>query len=332
MAAVAIFISPGLALADFEGPAQGPQEVDVPVQARPWDLTIRLFAGRDSNVPLAPDQTFINGDRGSMFGGGTIKGTYRLVHSQDWSLGVMASADYLHFEKGKGAGQTDSPDEYQLSVFNPGIFVRRKLKLGAFPASLGLSYDYRRERSPIPAGGLDSATLKLDGGIALTHRFRLAANATYGHDDFSVAFPDMSLNSRDAKRTAYGLSASYRFPWRQTTVKLNYARAENNAEGRNFDYDGHKYSGRVETRVTGPLWLGLEMGKDSRDYKGFQSGFIPAPGRTEQDIYQFNGQLLWQLSYHWIVDLFYEESRYRANQPQFEAERRKFGLGATYRF
>lgn len=324
---------PAAALADFESPSAGPEpEAGLP-EMRPWDASIRLFVGHNDNVPLAPDATFFSGERESAFGGISLDATYRLVQSADWTAGVALTLDRLAYsETGTPNPAYDPPEQYDLIALNPSLFALRHFRLAnGMPAQVGISYGFRREWLPVHAGGLKSHDLKLKAAVNPRPDLTLGASYTYGRDDFEVEFPDPTLDDRDATRHAFGLSATYYWDDRLRSVSVSYTRAVNNADGSNFEYDANIFTGRFESHLYGPLWLGLEVSRDNRDYDGFV-GFIAPPGRTDQDITRYGAELLWQIDRSWTADAYYTKSRYDASQPEFKADRAEFGIGITYRF
>ena len=323
----------GAAHADFESPDRGVAVKDKDPEARPWDLSIRAFAGRDTNVLFTADNTlFFNGRTRSLYGGVSLQGAYRFVQTNAWTVGVAVAADKLIYEVNKAAGEDDSPNEYNFSSVNPGLFAKRKFMVAGFPAFAGVTYDFYREYQGEFAGDMVSHTIGANAGVQLMRNLDVAVSYSAGEDEFDVEFPDQTLDNRDARRHALGISAKYRLGWHFTSLTLSYLRTDNEAEGENFDFTGDTYGARVETNVAGPLWFALNASKANRNHEGFQSGFIPSPGRTTQEIYDVQAQLLWQITRNWIADAYVIQTSLESNQAEFAADKQNVGFGVTYKF
>lgn len=332
----AILLSSGVAFADFEAP---PQQVIIDsqileVSQRPWDASVRLFYGKDSNVALVPGFSVYNGDKSSHFFGATLNAEYRVVQTRDWTVGASLVVDRVEYTEGKGSGETDSPDEYNLNTFTPTVFVKHRLLVAGFPAQLSASYGRRSERVEL---GLDSTANIVNLGVQLEPLSNLVLGLNFNRADLD--FDEMRLapllDNRDGHYKSYAASAKYSSDNKHRSVELTYRNGENNTDGRNFEYDFHSWGVRAETHVTGPFWLAVGYSMDDRNYyNGFTSGFVPAPGRTQQDTDELNIQVLWQLSNKIVADFFYTDVEYDPNsgQPIFEIDQEIFGFGVTYNF
>jgi len=316
--------------AAFEAPSSGPI-TDSDPGPRPWDASVSLSYGRDSNVALVPEISSYTGTKDSGVMAINLSGVYRVVQSVDLTVGLTGAVSRAGYSEGKAPGDLDSPDEYDLTVYNTGIFVQRKLRLWKKPAQLGANYDYNQENLRIEDLASTNQRIGLNGSVQATPR--LAFSAAYDYSDFEsdTDFPTPSLDSRDAKHQSLSVSAIYRLSGLRKII-LTLANTDNNAEGDNFDYDATVLGVRFETHVTGPVWLALGANMDMRDYKGFVSGFIPPPGRTDQDVMTYTAQLVWTISRQLSADFYVDQTSYDANQLEFEADRSKAGAAVTWKF
>jgi hypothetical protein len=160
----------------------------------------------------------------------------------------------------------------------------------------------------------------------------IGVNFAAGQDDFSVTFPSQALNDRDAHRNSVGGFARYWIRPRETSVTASYTHSKNDAGGSNFDYSGNAVSGQLESRIYGPLWGQINYSYDWRNYNGFVSGFIAAPGREDQESSTLGVRLAYILAEHWIIDVYYNRSEQKADQTEFQSKRIRTGFGLTYRF
>ncbi len=334
----AALLSSGVAFADFEAP---PRQVtidarilEIPEQ-RPWDASVRLFYGKDSNVALVPEFSVYNGDKSSHFFGATLNAEYRVLQTTDWTAGASLVVDRVEYSEGKGASQTDSPDEYNLNTFTPTVFVKRRLSIAGMPTQLSASYGRRKER--LELSGLDSTTSLLNFGIQLKPHSNLVLglNLDRANSNFKESRLAPLLDSRDGHYKSYALSAKYFSNDKQRNIALTYRNGENNTDGSNFEYNFHSWGVRAETHVTGPFWLAAGYYMEDRSYhNGFTAGFVPSPGRTQQDTNELEIQILWQISNDIVADFFYTDVEYDPNsgQPIFEIDREILGFGVTYNF
>lgn len=317
-------------VAAFEAPSPGPATDSNP-GPRPWDASIRVSYGRDSNVALVPEISSYTGTKDSGVMAINLSGVYRVVQSTDLTVGLTGAVSRAAYSEGKGPGDLDSPDEYDLTVYNSGIFVERHLRLWNRPARLGANYDYNQENLRIDDLASTNHRFGFNGSLQATPRLEILAAYYYSNFESDTEFPTPSLDSRDAKHQSLSVSAVYSLSALRKIV-FTLANSDNNADGDNFDYDATVIGARFETRVSGPVWLALGASKDMRDYNGFVSGFIPPPGRTDQDVMTYTAQLVWTISRQLSADFYVDQTSYDANQLEFEADRSKTGAAITWKF
>ena len=325
------------ASADFEGATFGPASDTLKPMSKPWDLSLHVFVGKDTNVPLAPDETFFTSEKESPYGGFSATATYRVIDNRDWQVGVSGTAERMNFFESDlppGAFATDeTPSAYNFWVFNASVFADRNLSVAGKPATVGATYSYRQEgMRKVHAGGLDRHSLQLRGTVKPARDLTMAATINYATSDHEVEFPDPELDQRDGEHINVALSAIRKFNKGRQKASATYAFSKNKSDGRNFEYQGHKISARVETHVYGPVWAGFDVAYDMRDYEGFQSSWIPSPGRTDQDILTYGAQVLWPITSNITLDITVKHTDYDANIARFTTDRTQFGGGVTIRF
>jgi len=308
---------------------------------RAWAFSLRFFTGYNDNVPLVPDKTTFSdeGDRSSLYGGLTATGEYRLLSGPEWAAGVNFRFDQLGYTDRKAAvpaAAASDPNDYDLTAVAAGGQVRRFFKAGDRPASLGVSYSFRRDwLADIGAedGWSRVHTVALDLALDLSESMRISTEYRLAFEDFDDDRNQPQLDSRDGLRQSLGLTGAYFFDQKRRAVILGYRYMENDTDGSNFRVQSsHSVRGRFQSLVAGPVWAGVSAGFTRENYDGFVTGFTPPPGRTRQDIRKYGAQLLWLVSARLSLDLYYIYEDYAANQPEFEADRANVGAGLTVKF
>lgn len=336
---LAAAILPGLSapvLAGFESPASAP----VPGKAsasRPWDLTVRASLGNNDNVNLVPDATTHPAGTGTSadYFALQAEGSYRFYQSGNVTAGAALSVSSLWYESKLESPATWNISDYSFYALNPAVYLTYKLNVAGMPASVTGTYDYYREdghNDNLHALGTTSHNVRVSGTLFPKSDLQVTASVRRGWDDFEVVFPNPALDSRDADRIAVDLGMRTWFANGLHNLSLGVGYMENDAKGSNFDYDGYNLRARFESGFLKPVWLAVELKTGDRDYGGFNAAFIPAPGRTSQDVTTAEFQVLWPIDTHWRVDGFYRHENYASNQPQFEADVDVLGAGVTYRF
>ena len=325
-----LFAAP-IVQAGFESP--DPQSVSPePDLGRAWQLTARAFFGYNDNVQVVPDTTFFTGDESDAFAGVSVSGTYRIHQGEFLSLFAVGEISQLLY-LGNPAGGGGTTDDYDLTVLSPGLLAIVPHSVGGYEASASLRYSFRHEAGrDVAAIGLSSHSIALTESIAINQQTSVTAGLSFGIDNYEVDFPTPATDDRDADRFGLTLGIKHRWDNNRRNASFQYAFTDHDAEGSNFDYDAHAFTGRFETHLLGPLWGAAELGYSLGDYNGFTSGFIPAPGRTEQDNLNFALQFIYVIDAKWSVDFSYRFTSYESNQPQFESEVNQFAIGLTYKF
>ncbi|NWG47058.1 MAG: outer membrane beta-barrel protein [Alphaproteobacteria bacterium] len=334
--AAGLLLLAGPAMAEFEAPSApggiGPSEFRPSLAG----ATLRLFAGHDSNVFLVPDRPpFFTGETDSPFVGATLEayvvkpigaGTLfgatlradRTAHTSDPNNGLM--------------GSTDKPSDYDLTVLNPSLFVERRGEVSGREVALRAAYDYRMEDGEVAAIGLDAHRVTVSLRTNLKSRLGASVSYAIAWEEFEVEFPAPALDARDSTHETVSAELTYRFPSLKRSLAVQLAWNDNDADGSNFDYDGYTIGAVFDTHLVDRLYAQAGVSYQDRDYEGFTSGFITAPGRTEQQVLTASAKLMMVLSRHITLDLTYDYSDYDANQPQFSGDRSVTTLGASLTF
>lgn len=325
------------AVAGFEGDSPYPLKT----KEVKWSASLRGFGGFDTNVSLTPKDSFYDASfppntdnkdlEGASFLGAQIGGVYTLLNDGMTRVAVGGTASQTFFLGGRRDLAGDTIRDYNLTVLSPQLTATRKITVLGRPGEIGASYTYRREGGPIEAVGLDAHTIAANGAIAFTPAIRGGVDVSYTSNDFEVEFPDPELDDRDGDSVALGAFVEHALPHNGRIV-LSYRYVDNDANGMNFDYTSHNSSIRVEAPISQKLWVAVEAGKDWRDYDGFQSTFVPAPGRTRQGVFNLGAQAIWILTPKTNVDFFVQHSILDSNTEQFEANKTTVGMGITRKF
>ncbi|MCP5368690.1 MAG: hypothetical protein H6907_20265 [Hyphomicrobiales bacterium] len=323
---------PGGALAEFDPPAPQPPPASPP-QGRSWDLSVRASAGHDNNPVLATDVTFYTGHRDSNYYSAQIMGEWRFWQTMDWTAGVTGNVDVVRYTENKDPGQVNAPDEYNLNAIDLGAYLRHHFKVMERPASVGAAYGFTSESWRTHLGSLVTNEVTVDVAASPFQNVEVGASVDVAFNNYEVRFPAPMLNDRDSRSTRLGGFLRYWFRPGLTSLTLNAAYTNTDAQGSNFDYEGNSVGARLESQIFGPVWGAIEYSEDWRDYEnGFVAAFIPSPGRTSMDIITVSMRVLWVIGPNLIADLYFTETEYDGNMPQFDTVREQYGIGLTYRF
>jgi len=305
-----------------------------------WDLTIRVYAGQNSNVPKAPDQTFLIGDQDSALVGAAVRGTYRFSDTEQWLVGITVRADGTIYteDNDKPAAvlfeDYGSPHEYNQWTVHPTLFAIRRFDLDGTPATFGGQYSFRHEDAPDIEGiGLNAHSFQVNGSAHVSPRVSVDGAYSYTITDYDVTFPSPMLDDRDADYQRATARVTYHAPGGGSgRASLSVFYADNDAEGRNWDYDSYGVAGQIKSHLFGPFWTNLDLSYEDRDYGGFISPWVPAPGRKESEIWNYGVQFLWPITEHCMWDLTIRHTEVGANSPQFRVDGTRLIGGFTYTF
>lgn len=311
--------------AEFEA-STAPLKTPDPRSARNWDLSIRSTYGLNDNVQIAPESTFYVGDNTGRFFSLGAYGTYRFINSREWLVYFSGSLDQLW-----NNGHEDGSEYDQITV-HPSINAAYRYSLAGIPSVARASFDHRYEYGEVDAIGLNANTIRIGHDMMLAPDLVFSLDYSRGWEEFRVDFPMPNLDDRDATTMRYRAGISYRWNQGRQMISAGYSYLDNKAKGSNYEFDADIFDAEFKTHIEGPVWARLGMSRQDSDYNGFVSGFIPAPGRTEQDTSNYSLQLMYLLDKSWTLDAFYTYQDLESNQAEFESDVTKYGIGVTYRF
>lgn len=320
-----------VAEAEFEAP--GPSPVfDKPTQdGRDWTASMRGYAGYGANAALVGDtDPYFIGDKGAAFVGATLQGSKILTRGPNWKLGVSGRVDGIAYFDGDDPARLD---EYDMYAVGGAVFATRDFKVQDRPARAMIAYDYRKEDdNDVEAIGLDVHRVVGRLAVAVSGVTTVDATVTVSNENYGVDFPDPTLDDRDSTRVTVGLGASFALMRGRAQADVHYRYTDNDADGWNWEYDAHQVKAAVAAHLTGDLYGRASLALECRDYNGYKSGFIPAPGRTEQDVAVLELQLLKRLNDRVDLDAYVRHEQYDSNSSWFEGDDTRVGVGVGYRF
>ncbi len=324
-------IATGPAFADYEASGGSPRIGAQGPDGRPWTASVRVHGGYGDNVPLVGDtDPFFVGDRESSFLGATFEGSYRVFEGDGWRAGVSGRADVLGYLEDGGAAALD---EYSLYAVGLAAYVTRDFEVAGKPAAVSVIYDYRTEDAgDVEAVGLETHRVTAHVAVAPRGNVVVDASVSISDEDYDVVFSDPTLNDRDSQRVTAKVGAAVKLAGGRHEISASYRYTDNDADGMNWKYDAHQIKAAVASNISGPVFGRLAVAHEQRDYKGFVSGFIPAPGRTDTDVTTVEAQLMWQITREISADAYVRHDRFDSNSSFFSADDTRVGVGVTYRF
>jgi hypothetical protein len=333
------------AFAGFEGAPKGPFTGNPVFGPDTLSALLRVEYGVDTNVQLAPDKTFFQNPPGtrqdteSDFARLIFDGHYLHSLSATRSVGLALTGSaqfYLDTIPGSPPG-IGTYHDYNTFILNPTLFYNVALE----GVDVQAYYQFRWEQ------GIDVAAIGLEGhtvGFALSHdvspEWRIRGGASASFNDYNVEFPNMVLNDRDATHTRIDAGADYFIQGGRAIVSATAHYAINDSEGLNWGYDAWGVELGVKGAIVPRVFGSVKTGYQHRDYgAGFQSPFVTAPGRTEQDIVTAEARLSYQIDRRFSVDAFVQHADYSANDNPgggvppdsafFEGDKTVFGVGVN---
>lgn len=313
--------------AGFEAPGPGPVTSKDLFDPKNWEITIRTFFGYNDNAnTVSKGDPFFTGDTDSTYAGTSINGVITYAVDDTTDVGAALRFDQTVYLSGGNSGG-DNFSDYNMTAVSPSVFAEKRFVVASRPAKVGASYSFRYDRADIEAVGIKAHTVNLNGAINIDPTLQAALDYSVSWNDFSVSFP-APVNDRDSLHTSINLSGTKWFDGRSRSITLALGYANNNADGKNFDYHGYKVGLTGKSRIAGPVWGSVDVSYDMRDYRGF----TPPPTRKRQDIFSAGAQLIWAVDPSWTVDAYYNYSDIDSNNTAFEGSTNDFGLGVTFKF
>ena len=300
---------------------------------KPLAITVRLWGGYDSNYPLVADApTYWDpaGETESPVAGATFNlSTFHRFNTFN-QIGANVRIDGVTYTANGNAGLANASvgSEYDLFVVNPSIFYRTILPM-PIANHLTLTYGLRTEIGHnIEAIGLGSRQFDARVDILASKDWSFFADIYTTHDDFSVTFANPDSN-RDGEYLSISAGGRYSFNSQHSSMGFSGGRVENNAKGRNWDFDGWFVSGDLRSVLANRLSGHVGLRYEDRDYRG---GFIPdvgAPGRTSEQITTVDAGMVYVLDEIFSVDAGVSYQNVDGNMPAFSSSRWKATVGLT---
>lgn len=162
-------------------------------------------------------------------------------------------------------------------------------------------------------------------GVAWSARSLTRATYRFTVDDFEDDGFDPVFSSRDARNHSVGAEQTFLFLGNRVRLSLGVEYQENNAEGRNFDFDGPS----VRVAVGAPLALGarLEAGYEYREenYRNFAG-----PVRRETVRREWNVAIRRWVGARWLAGIHYNDADEESTIRTLSYERRAWGASLAY--
>jgi hypothetical protein len=309
----------GLTCFVVAGPPPAPPMLESASPLSRFDLSLRLFAEYDDNVPLVPDGLSFPGDKEGVRFGSVLSGAYRFVQTDDWQAGIgLNFIQTVHVDA--------DIDDYNVTSLNPRLFAGRFFDVGRTPVLAAIAYDF----TDVWLGGDPYSTSHAVRVDLMARPFsRLQTGVFYGvrFDDFAFEGTLPRVTSRDATNHQVGVALTWDFVPREHFTTLGYSFAHNEAAGSNFNFDSHAISLQSTHHLGGPFWF---IGEACYSTAGY-APITFAPQR-QSDAWSFRAVLLVKLSEHLTADLFYSHYRADADSDRYDVQRNVAGVGVTYRF
>lgn len=329
---MALSLAASQAFAGFESPSAGANLGDPSDPFDAFDAVIRVGYGLDDNVELWADElSFVVPDdrtRESTFLTGTLDATFRHQISPLFTIGAALRVDGTMFlDDIPAALQPDygNFDDFDLIVVNPSVFASAVVDGVDVRVSYGFRFEDGRD---VHAMGLNGHQVGVELSRDVSPSWRVRGGVTHSWNDFHIVFPD-AVNDRDGTLTSLNAGADYYIDGGYTVLSATVKFAVNDSDGRNWRYSSYGASLGARTVIMPGLFASGEVGYERRDYRGFDAGFIPPPGREEQEIFTAKAKLVYAIDERFSADIHVNYSTYDSNMPQFEGDQTIVGVGLT---
>ncbi len=303
-----------------------------PFNPKSWAADVQLRVGANDNIQLRPQNTFFTGDQNSVFAA-VIAGA---DHSRSLGERLTARAGiagaYTSYTSDEASEAAADVNDYNLLVLAPTVGLDLQGGLFGRPANYSAILGYRYENGQIEAIGLSRTQLRLQAEIEASAATAVTAGYTVSYNDAYVSFPDEDLDDRDGAHHRFDVGVERVFSGGRRRAGLSVAYEDNDADGTNFAYDGVEVALTGLSHLFGPVYVDGRVIYGERDYDGFTSTFVPAPGRTEQDHLTSALTLLLAIDQTLAADVTVEHVDVDSNADQFQGEQTVFSFGLTRSF
>lgn len=328
---VAVSMAASQAFAGFEGPSAGPNLGDPSDPFDAFDTVIRVGVGHNDNLQLWADMSSlpeVDDTRASTFLTATLDTTFRHRINPLFTVGAALRVDgtaTLNEIPVALQPQYGEFNNYDRIVINPSLFASTVLGGVDVRFVYGFRFEDAAEERSIGLYG-HQIGIELSHDVSATWRIR--AGASHAWNDFGIVFAD-PINDRDGTLTSFNAGADYYIGGGVTVLSATANVAVNDSDGRNWKYAAYGATLGARTVICPGLFASGEVGFEHRDYRGFVSPIIPAPGREEQDIFSAKAKLVYAISERFSADVHVVYGGYDSNMAQFEGDQTIVGAGLT---
>lgn len=294
---------------------------------KPWDLWGKLGYEYDSNVTLESNEE-------------------RIRSLEDQNAGryyVSTGESYNWLERGRFRSQVkhefyqslhdDNLNEYNYTFNEFGINNRYKTKL------MGKDTDYFL-RFEIPFGFLDGNIFSFGVQAIAAMRMRLTKNTRseiyhrYSHMEFGPDGSMPPLTSRDGEYNTTGVLHRYYFSRFKRNVYASYDISNAAAEGRNYDYVGHRVStGFYTPLLIENLSLDLSASFETTNHYHYSTELFTRQVNARRDNdWSFYCRLTYELTKNWSIQAYYRYVNANNKNDIFQHDRHIGGTNLQFRF
>ncbi len=229
---------------------------------RLYQVFLQIAPQLDFNVPESPDNSSSFSDDESFRFTEYASLGIRTKQLGNWFLG----ADFSTYQS---QNTKEELREFNLSTFDISPYINYTTTVFGKPFSPILRYNFNYALLDYDSYS-NSHSISATLNTAFTENTLTVPFYRLRFDEFNDEGFDSSISSRDATNNAVGLLQYFFFMQRAVNVWVGYEFQKNDADGLNFNYNGH----RVTAGVSVPIYWGIrtdlsgEFGRD--DYPDFQ--------------------------------------------------------------
>lgn len=227
-----------------------------------YEVFLQVAPQLDFNVPEAPDNSNAFSDDESFRFTEYASLGLRTKQLGNWFLG----ADFSTYQS---QNTKDELRKFNLSTFNISPYVNYTTTILGKPFSPVLRYNFNYALLDYDSYS-NSHSISATLNTAFTESTLTVPFYRITFDDFNDEGFDSALSSRDATNNALGLLQYIFFMERALNVWIGYEYQNNNADGLNFNFNGHRITGGVSTPVYWGIRADLSAEYAREDYPDFQ--------------------------------------------------------------
>jgi hypothetical protein len=294
-----------------------------PFAERAWRAALSVFVDYDSNVGLTEeDAPAPYAYEPAVRAGLAAVGSYSLLATERFEAGVGGTLAQTTTHGDSYA------DEYDLTTVSPRLYAATRFSLRERPARVQLDYRYRRDW--LEGDDFErSHGSRISASVLLTERVELGAHYTLDLNSFDASGFHALDDRRDAEHHRVGARATWTSEDQRQSFGVAYEFLRNLADERDFDFEGHGFSGRFRTLLPVPIAVGLDLLASYTDADYIH--YTTAPQREARTQY-YRAALTLPLRAELVSSLSYAYLRIGADQARFRSERHLVSAAVTYHF